>query len=140
MNKIKWKFYQIGENIIHENAFEKLSAKLWLLSFGLMWLQVNLETWQMRQHHPTCKDKRRWICVPRQNLETYLSPALHTYKLSYIKDLCILVISNYIIQNMNTLEMCKNPRPTSGWSELTKVMHNINYEFPHGIFFMNSTK
>ena len=21
-----------------------------------------------------------------------------------------------------------------------KVMHNINYEFPHGIFFMNSTK
>ena len=41
-------------------------------------------------------------------------------------------------ENKNTLETCKNPRPTSGWSELT-VMHNINYEFPHGIFFMNST-
>ena len=24
------------------------------------------------------------------------------------------------------------------WTD--KVMHNINYEFPHGIFFMNSTK
>ena len=44
------------------------------------------------------------------------------------------------LYNKNTLETCKNPRPTSGWSELTKLMHNINYEFPHGIFFMNSTK
>ena len=43
------------------------------------------------------------------------------------------------ITNKNTLETCKNPRPTSGWSELT-VLHNINYEFLHGIFFMNSTK
>ena len=70
MNIIKWKFYHIGENSIHGNAFEKLSENLWLLCFGLMRLQVNLQTWQMRQHHPTCKDKRRWICVSRQNLET----------------------------------------------------------------------
>ena len=45
----------------------------------------------------------------------------------------------YPTLNKNTLETCKNPRPTSGWSELT-VLHNIKYEFPYGMFFMNSKK
>ena len=32
----------------------------------------------------------------------------------------------------------QNPRPTS--VNAFKIMHNINYEFPHGAFFLNSTK
>ena len=52
---------------------------------------------------------------------------------------CIIRVQYIFIFNKNTLETCKNPRPTSHWSELT-VLHNINYEFPHDIFFMNSTK
>ena len=36
----------------------------------------------------------------------------------------------------NILETYKNPQPTS--VNASKVMHNINYEFSHGAFFINS--
>ena len=42
------------------------------------------------------------------------------------------------LRNKNRLETCKNPRPTSARGEFP-IMHNINYEFPHGVFFINST-
>ena len=42
--------------------------------------------------------------------------------------------------NKNTLETCKNPRPTSGWSELTKSYTTSTMNFHMAYFFMNSTK
>ena len=124
-------------------------------------------------------------CQPCFNVNNSIQFNSHAFIVS-----CTATPQGLLLQiiNKNTLETCKNPRPTSGpvfclllgvssdyaqpitvqvtevtcpvigraqpeltsskrqktgpgWSELTmKVMHNINYEFPHGIFFMNSKK
>ena len=54
---------------------------------------------------------------------------------SQIMHICIYSISNIqCIFNKNTLETCKNPRPTSGWSELTKSCTTSTMNF-HMAYF-----
>ena len=84
------------------------------------------------------------LCNHCENIMPLLQTIIEIQHFPCLKIVKFCTLSNRSMKfptsgNKNTLETCKNPQPTSGWSELT-VLHNINYEFLHGIFFMNSTK